>query len=345
MKGISPWSLAAKAALSDQKLSHLLENKLGNYQFKVQLYNDSLWIRCILANQVIAFRAAYSPDGMFQLKNKRTIKDGISINLSSTMGDINVKICLTNREYPILRYTTTLTPTQDLHIPFWPRDIAFTTLNSNLPIGEVYVKQVGTRSGLLHFSIKNPELGSVLYLQNLTTLADYNEQTETSAGETVGGLWPEIGFALPPTKDKPLQKKTAVVISDAIIAFDENITKNEADLSKQYLNMLAAVYLELPKPNTNYTDWPTILDKGLHDLIDSPGCWSQVEGKHYFNAYISDYETPPEIMVQLAVLLPLNDYVAWGGKKLDAMDQIRDGLSAFYDEKLKTIMRWLPAAA
>ncbi|WP_316771494.1 hypothetical protein [Pedobacter frigiditerrae] len=31
MKGISPWSLAAKAALTNQKLSSLYENKLGNY--------------------------------------------------------------------------------------------------------------------------------------------------------------------------------------------------------------------------------------------------------------------------------------------------------------------------
>lgn len=96
MKGMSPWNLAARADLSDKKLPNLLENKLGNYQFNVQLSYDALWIRCKLDSQEIAFRAAYSPDGKFQLKSKRTIKDGISINLTSTIGDVNVKICLTN---------------------------------------------------------------------------------------------------------------------------------------------------------------------------------------------------------------------------------------------------------
>jgi hypothetical protein len=111
---------------------------------------------------------------------------------------------------------------------------------------------------------------------------------------------------------------------------------------KQFLNLLATVYLALPKPVTHYQNWPEILKKGLKDLMDSPGCWSQVNGHHYFNAYVCDYATPPEIMVQLAVLLPLLDYVEWNGEEIDVMIKIKDGLPDFYDEKLGTIMRWHP---
>jgi hypothetical protein len=114
---------------------------------------------------------------------------------------------------------------------------------------------------------------------------------------------------------------------------------------KQYLDLLAAIYLVLPKPATTYKDWPDILQKGLFDLQDSPGSWCQLAGDHYFNAYLCDYVTPPEIMVQLAVLLPLVDYVEWSGSQLPVMQEIKKGLAAFYQDKFATIMRWHPKAA
>jgi hypothetical protein len=82
---------------------------------------------------------------------------------------------------------------------------------------------VGTRSGQLFF--RQGKAGSVFYLQNLTALADYNQQTETSAAETVGGEWPEIGFALPPTiKNKPLEAGKTYVLNDAFIAFEPQVS-------------------------------------------------------------------------------------------------------------------------
>ena len=192
-------------------------------------------------------------------------------------------------------------------------------------------------------SHSRPKSATLLYVQNLTALSDYCDQTETSAGDTVGGAWPELGFSLPPAK-KPLKAGIEVVISDAFIAFSKEVSKEEPDIIRLYLDLLARIYLLLPKPETSYKHWPDVLDSGLKDLIDSPGCWSQVAGHKYFNAYVSDYETPPEIMVQLAVLLPLLDYVEWSNKELEVMKTIKEGLPAFYDEKLGTIMRWLPAA-
>ncbi len=265
--------------------------------------------------------------------------------LSSNIGKYKVNVSITGDDnYPILKYTTQLIPTNDVLIPFWPRDIIFPGSPSDFPKGKIHVSQVGTRSGQLHFSVEQPNLGGIFYFQNLTSLAAFNQDTQTSAGNTVGGIWPEIGFALPPTADKPLIKDNTYIISDAIVAFDKQTANNENDLAKQYLNLLAAVYLEIPKSQTKYKHWPDILTKGLHDLMDSPGCWSQVDGSHYFNAYVSDYETPPEIMVQLAVLLPLLDYVEWSGETLEVMKTIKEGLPAFWDEKLKTVVRWLPAA-
>jgi hypothetical protein len=345
MKGISPWAMAAENTLTKEELPVLFEKKIKDFDFHVLLSDDSLYIKANWPDGSISFRAAYAPDGQLELQKKQLISNGIELSLTSSIGVQTVQIEWLMGNYPILHFTNSLKPIADLHFPFWPRDIIIHNSTKKMQAtGEVYVQQVGTRSGLLHFALKKPAVGTLLYFQNLTSLADYCEQTETSAGEVVGGIWPEIGFALPPTKDKPLQAQKEVVISDAFIAFDTQIVKEEHTLTKQYLEMLAAIYLQLPKPETTYHHWPDILENGLKDLIDSPGCWVQVEGNQYFNAYVSDYETPPEIMVQLAVLLPLLDYVEWSGKTLEVMKVIKAGLPAFFDPKLKTIVRWLPAA-
>src|SRR5690606_8032590 len=65
----------------------------------------------------------------------------------------------------------------------------------------------------------------------------------------------------------------------------------------------------------------------------------------YLNAYVSDYKTPPEIMVQLAVLLPMMEYAEWSGRNSALITTLKSGLSAFYDSDLGTVQRWLPAAA
>jgi hypothetical protein len=348
MNGISPWAAAASYIFTDNTLPCIYTKNCGAYAFSIHCTTDSLWVLAIWPKgDLMAFRVAYSPDGGLEVKRKRENGSGIKIFLDAVIGDITVDIQFPADNETTLRYTTTLKPSTELLIPFWPRDIIIPGRDGkpDNTAGKVWAKQIGTRSGIVYFSATRPKSGSVLYLQNLSALNDYCQQTQTSAGETVGGEWPELGFALPPALDKPLQADKEIIISDAIVVFDDQVPAKEADMVEQYLNMLAHAYLQLPKPDTKYQDWPDTLDKGLYDLIDSPGCWSQVAGHSYFNAYVSDYVTPPEIMVQLAVLLPLTDYVEWSGKKMDIIKGIREALPTFYDEKLKTIMRWLPAAA
>ncbi|MFI5162871.1 MAG: hypothetical protein ACHQHN_16435 [Sphingobacteriales bacterium] len=349
MNATSPWVVTTKKLLADPGLAPLYEQTVSGYSFQFFNIGDSCWI---VANWPkgtrMAFRVAYSPNDELEVGAVNE-KDGeIIFNINSLMGDYTVIIKLENGQYPLLRYTTKLKPAADLLIPFWPRDILplLQTGNSDQPFGKVHVSQVGTRSGLIYLSTTRPKTGSILYMQNLTALADYCQQTETSCGGVVGGEWPEVGFALPPTlKGKPLEAGKEVVLSDALVAFDTEVPASEPDLVKQYLDMLAAVYLAMPRPGTHYQPWPDILGKGIEDLTDSPACWAQVEGNHYVNAYACDYATPPEIMVQLAVLLPLLDYVEWSGETLDIMKKIKAGLPAFYDKKLGTIMRWHPALA
>ncbi|SEA61531.1 hypothetical protein [Pedobacter hartonius] len=347
MNGLSPWAVSASAELAEASEA-LYQKQARDFNFTVYCTIDSVWISVsMLKGGSMAFRAAYSPGATLRVNQLRESGTGCLLELSSEIGVFKVSVDINeDGSHPVLRYSTVLKPEKDLFIPFWPRDIIATGKNGNAKhiSGKVHASQVGTRSGMIYMSMTKPKSASVLYLQNLTALGDYCQQTETSAGDTVGGSWPEMGFSLPPTTKEPLQAGKEISISDAFVAFDTALPADEAAMVRQYLDLLARVYLLLPKPQTVYQPWPDILDKGLKDLLENAGCMSQVGDNAYFNAYVSDYETPPEIMVQLAVLLPLLDYVEWSGNELDIMQTIKKGLPQFFDKDICTIMRWLPAA-
>lgn len=344
MNTISPWFLSWSDELNRPGAQSVFDQEEGGFLFHIFSLPDSCWLVVTWpSGQRTGFLLAYSPGGTMQVKFTRK-RNPISLSIDSPPAKFKVKIDLPDLN-GVLHFTTELTPSAALLIPFWPCDIMplQAVKSRRQPEGKIYAKQVGTRSGQLYFTM--PGAGSAFYHQNLTALADYNQQTETSAAETVGGEWPEIGFALPPAiKNKPLEAGKRYIINDAFVVFSTDEPANEAAMVRQYLSLLAKVYLAIPKPATHYKDWQAIVGKGLKDLTESPGCWCQLEGHHYFNAYVSDYQTPPEIMVQLAVLLPLVDYVEWSGAELDVMKKIEEGLPSFYDEKLGTIMRWHPKA-
>lgn len=349
MNATSAWLLTVNKKLNSPDLTPVYQQDKAGYSFKVFLIGDSCWLVASWPKRSrIAFRLAYSPNDKLDLKKLVEKDENITFRITSLMGEYEAVVRLPAGEIPVLRLTTTLKTAAPVLFPYWPRDIVplGAASSDRLAEGEIKVSQVGTRSGQLYFNLTRPKAGSVLYLQNLTALADYNQVTETSAGDTVGGVWPEIGFALPPTlKNKPLEAGKTYTLSDAFIAFDDQVPGDEPGMVRQYLDLLAAVYLELPKPATTYKNWPETLQNGLTDLTESPGCWTQVDGNHYLNAYVCDYATPPEVMVQLAVLLPLLDYVEWNDSQLAVMKKIKEGLPAFYHEDLGTIMRWHPKLA
>jgi hypothetical protein len=347
MNGISPWAAAASNTFADSALDYIYSKKCGSYTFNIYADYDSLWVLALWPKGgKVAFRMAYAPGAELMVKATTEIENGVELTLNSVIGSYTVTVTFPVGEDGVMRYTTILQPTTDLLIPFWPRDIIIPGKDGkpDNTAGNIRASQVGTRSGLIYFNMTRPKAGSVMYLQNLTALNNYFQQTETSGGETVSGEWPELGFALPAAIKKPLRAGKNITISDAFVSFNQEVPDDEATMVRQYLDMMANIYLQLPLPETFYHDWPKALDKGLKDLIHSPGCWSQLGAHSYFNAYVSDYETPPEIMVQLAVLLPLLDYVEWSKEELEVMKKIKEGLPSFYNKDLGVIMRWHPEA-
>jgi hypothetical protein len=345
MTGLSPWTAASVKELAVSNDS-LFSKQLGQYKFYGHAGRDSFWITAALNKEIkIAFRTAYSPDG--PVINDITRKsNSILCSLTAQTGNFEVEVQFPENEKPVLRYTARFQASAPMAVPFWPRDIVIIEENGRQQEnnGEIYIHQAGLRSGLIYTGITKPESGSFLYLQNFSALDDYFNTTMTSPDSAVGGTWPELGFSLPATKDKPLPCDRKFTIADAFIVFDPVLPHDQFAIARQFLDRLADLYVHLPHPPTTCHDYRDILNKSLKDIETNHGCWCHHGGKSYLNAYLSDYKNPPEVMVQLAVLLPLLDYSAWLGKDLELAGQLKDGLWEFYDREKGFLRRWLPAA-
>lgn len=341
MPTVTPWSATAQEDIENSEI--LLERKNADYTYQFYNTGDSFWIVVLMPeNGKIAFRAAFAMNSCFEVTNLFDDEDTTVFVLDSRLGSYEVRI---NFPAGVLHYTTTFTAKTALMIPFWPRDIIPLTQSGSLEntAGNIHMAQFGSRSGLLFASITKPQTGSFFYFQNLTSLSEYCEVTKTESKNTVGGTWPEIGFQLPTTDELPLPPNQAFTISDAYIIVETEIFKDTTTICEHFLNNLVTIYKVLEQPRIEYHNWPDIAQKVLNDLQHNKGAWQQANGIQYLNAYLCDYDTPPESMVQLAVLAPFKEYEKWIGEKQSICDDLIKGLPAFYDPKINCLNRWLPS--
>jgi hypothetical protein len=344
MTAITPWAATVHADIEkNEPLFIVLRN---NYTLRIYNTGDSIWLTASWPKSgCIAFRLAFGMNSDFEQVSVNEIDDGILVTGSTRIGHYRITISFPKKDEPIFRYTTTIQTFFPILIPFWPRDIVPITKEGRVEntSGKIHSHQIGGRSGQMFFSMTKPKNGSVFYFQNLTAISEYCDECETTVADSVGGQWPEIGFRFPVNSEKPLPADTEFVISDAFILLSTEIPENDLEVTQQYLSSLASIYMLLPKPETHYHDWPGIANNAIHDLSHNKGCWTQTNGQPYLNAYVSDYKTPAEIMVQLSVLLPLKEYLEWKGDKHKLYDDLLCGLDNFYDENLKSLVRWHPA--
>ncbi|PBJ15895.1 hypothetical protein [Flavobacterium sp. ACN6] len=346
MHTVTPWSAAAQADIENSEI--FLERKIHDYTYQFYNTGDSLWIVAILPNSgKIAFRTAFAMNSCFEINNIFDDEDTIVIVLNSRLGSYEIRVDFPDSLTPILHYTTSFTANIPLMIPFWPRDIIPLTKNGSVEntAGKIHMEQFGSRSGLLFVSVTKPQTGSLFYFQNLTSLSAYCEATQTESKNTVGGSWPEIGFQLPVTDKEPLPSGRPFILSDAYVVLDTEIVEKTSLVCEHFLNNLVKIYRVLQQPAIEYHNWPDIAQQVITDLTYNKGAWTQKNGNAYLNAYLCDYDTPAESMVQLAVLTPFKEFEKWSGEKQPLCDALTNGLPAFYDSKINCINRWLPALA
>lgn len=340
---VTPWTATVQADIVNGTV--LFETTLSRYKLRIYNTGDSIWLTTQWPDAGrIAYRLAFGMNSDFEKTSVERNPENIVITASTRLASYTITISFPDSNPAMFRYSTTFKCHFSFLIPYWPRDIVPLTFDGRVEntSGIIHAKQVGTRSGNLYFSMTKPKNGSVFYFQNLTAMSAYCEASETTVRESVGGEWPEIGFQFPVNKTKPIPAGIEYIISDALVILYDDILEADPEITSTFLDALAQVYKHIPKSTPVYQDWHKIADNVLEGLYMNKACWTMVKDTNFLTAYAGDYETPAEIMVQLALLLPLHEYLEWSGRKHPLFEDLNKGLSDFYDERLKTVVRWHP---
>jgi hypothetical protein len=336
--------------LANGRLRVLRSHQLGDLDVELARGHDALWLvtrrpgRGGLAHRVAFFPAGVSSARMVRRRKGETMR----AEAKSPLGTHRVVVQLKNRAIPLIRVTTTVTPSEPLLASFVPRDVYPLDVNDD-PLGArgtVEAAQRGMNTGAIYFRLEEPSFGSVLYLQDLTSMNRFFEATGTKPDGAMGGVWPEIGYLMPMPPQQgtppidPLPAQKEVTLSDGWVAIHTDASGDEQAMARRYLSLLGELLEVVQRPATEFHDWPARAEKSLGDLAHS----SKATIRHYGHLYLHPYTDSeyPDSMVQLSVLAAIRDYEKWTGQKTTIGGKLAKGLGKFYDPELGTLRRYLP---
>ena len=254
-------------------------------------------------------------------------------------------------QLPVLRVTTTLTPSTPLLIPYFPRDL-YPLGAGDDPMtasGRVEAAQRGLNSGLLYFHLDKPAFGSVLYFQNLTALNDYFPATRHQARRRGRR---RVARARLSAADAAAKRHAAD--QSAAGGRRSHHVRRHPGVPRRSRGRRAGLGAAVPADArrglsaarrcraTEYRDWVSRAERTLRDLDDAP----EATIRHYGHRYIHPYTAAeyPDIMVQMSVIAALHDYAAWTRQAASrSAKRARSRARASSTiRKLKTMRRYLP---
>lgn len=345
---VSPYLLALRDLLRDDP-APLSEFVVGELSVALHASADSVFAIVRRARGGgLAIRAAYVPApfdcGTVPAKDDEAVR----LRIASTLGEHIVSFRADRDTLERLRIVTDFTPARDIVLPFAPRDL-YPLGRGDDPLrakGTVEASQRGINTGLLYFRIDEPAFGNILYVQNLTPSNPYFRATGTIPRESVGGAWPELGYALPTPSAKAdpaevsLRAGGTVTLSDQILVFRHEAPPHERESARQFVQMLGAVYDVLDLPAVQYRDWAGRAEQSAHDLMTAP----EATIRHYGHRYVHPYTAAeyPDIMVQMSVITALHQWGKWRGEQHPLEKELKAGLRKFYDRDLCTLRRYRP---
>lgn len=318
---------------------------LGELTVSTHKGRDAFWVVVRRANQGGIALRTFPIMGAYDLRKVAGDVRGADWEVETNSGLYRISLRLENG---LLHMTSRLTPSHDLLVVFWPRDLYVLDTNDDprAAKGHMEAAQRGLNGGYCYFCLSEPQFGNVLYMQNLTALNPFFKETKTTPDGVVGGEWPELGYQPPaaPTGNTPpvdpLPKGQEVVISDALIAIRAPCAENEFTMARTFLELLADIYPHIDKPEPVMRDWRWRAAKTLEDLRISPDASVEHYGFKYLHPYTaSEY---PDSMVQMSVLSTLWEYETVCQVDGNFSAELAAGMRKFYDEELGTLRRYLP---
>lgn len=341
--GVTAWSLGLREDLARNPSVEPVVLRVAACKVEIREGRDCVWI-VVTRNGSggFALRTAYSPGGLRSFRARES-GNAIEIKASGPIGDFSVQLDVPDPEIALIRAKTTLIPAVDVVLPSWPRDLYVLGAHDD-PLtaeGVIHAEQRGLTGGLMFFTVREPDFGSVMYAQNLTALNGYFRVTGTKPESCIGGVWPELGYSMPVAEQAVLPAEKAVALSDAIVTWDARVPDSPQDIAQTFLDLMGSIYGKLDRPEPLYHDWPGRARQTLVDLQNGEDVRVKDKGNVYLHAYLgAEY---PDSMVQLSVLTALTEFAQWRGEEVPFAKDLAAGIGGFYNDEVGSVVRYLPS--
>jgi len=310
---------------------------VGELSIRTAQGERNLWVVLSLrGTRVVALRLGPNLGYIAHLQRRTAVDGSWVYEFTTSIGPMRARVSVDKSG--TLRCTSSLIPTEDTAFSYWPRDL-YAVDNER---GTVHTHQRGLRGGIVFASHDAPSPYSLFYFQHFSSLTEYFRETKRTPADTVGGVWPELGYAPPWGPSCVLPKAREIVVSDVYLHVTPEVPQTNEDRAGLYLDLLAQTYALLERPAVSYHDWPARAGNALRDLSLSPDCTYVRQGRRHLMPYVGDNAKPPESMVQFTVAINASEYDRWRKAQSDLAACLREGISSFFNADLGTVVRWLP---
>lgn len=347
MANLSIAGQLSQSYLKKSEYQQLYKEELDSYKYRLLQTASEILLQVNLPNgRLLLIRLLELSDPTSRVDCKGLKSHRLDLEIDSSLGLYQINVEINRRESMFIQYTTHFEPKNTLtRLPSNPEVLILQDQDYKIaPEGTTYHLQKQLRSGVCFTDFGPRSNGTLLYFQDLSALNKYAEHTQQSLSDVVSMRWPELGLSLPQSNQLALQKGERYVLCRAYLIFEPQQPKDSIALSRRYIAGLASIYEQLERPAICTLPLPRYANYTLQGLVRSHGCWQQVKENAYLNAYLNDYETPPESMVQLAVLTPLVLQTSFerSNHAQQVIGSLTDGLGNFFDPILKAFVRWIP---
>lgn len=338
------------ADLKNSNYVELLNQPYTDYFLQLLYCRNELLLQVHLPNKHILIQRLYQgalPNDIKSIHFNSKSDNKVELVFPVVVGTIQIILSVDlSKEESIILNTSIYLDCQKQHIHQQEdREVLLLTNDYDLPKTPTqYIEQIEGRSGHCFVDFGKQTSGCLFYFQDLGAIQQIAEYTHVSYLDTVKVEWPQLGFKFPRAK-LPLLPGENYCIQQTFVGYSNQKPQNARHASNLYIRLLYHIYPSLQKPKKKVVDIIENATKTLQDLSKHKGCWKQVQDAVYLNAYVNSYETPPESMVQMAVLRPLFEYHQQFGTPLSEqiIRELTKNIARFYDEELGIIHRWLPA--
>ncbi|WP_159638131.1 hypothetical protein [Sphingobacterium composti Ten et al. 2007 non Yoo et al. 2007] len=343
-------ALQLSADLKSKNYVELFNQNNGAFPLQILHCNNELTLQVTLPNKHLLVQKLHQgtlPQNLKSIKLQHKQDSNVQISFPTEVGTVHIEVTLDLPEENtfVLHVNSNLNCAKEHFHQNDQREVLVLSNDYTIPKHPtLYIEQVEGRTGHCFVDFGKKTKGCLLYIQDLGAIQQMAEQSQVSYNDTVKIEWPQLGFKLPHAK-RPLKNKGTYCLQQSFVSYHFNKPKSHHEASDLYLKLLYHIYPHLKKPQNKIIDLVEIANKTLHDLATYKGCWKQVQDAAFLNAYTNSYDTPPESMVQMAILRPLYEYHQRFGNPYSEhiIEELLKNIARFYDDELGIMHRWLPA--